>query len=452
MKNKIVVIDDENSVNYALKRIFQEEGYDVETFSSIPDLSDIKDADLLILDIRLKNQSGIDFLKTIKNSDLKTLPVIIITAYATPENFMDATFYGAFEIIKKPFTKDEMLNLVNKVFNSKVNDYKEYKDTVSVNFIANSEKMLDVFKMVGVAASSDVPVLITGETGTGKDVISRIIHEKSHRSKGPFVALNCSAIPFELFESELFGAKKGSFSGSVKDITGKVELADGGTLFLDEIGDLPYRLQSKLLRFLENGTFYKIGETTEKKVNVRVICATNRNLQDMITKNTFREDLFYRISNLTMYLPPLRERKGDIESLMMYFLRLANEEFNTNVYGFTKEAIREAQNYPWRGNIRELKNVVFKRVLETKYGYINSLNLHYTVEKCDLLEESIKQFIYSVHEEELKGIIENLEIKIIKILLEKYENNKTKVANILGISRNTLKTKMKTEYNESKNS
>lgn len=436
-KGRILLIEDDPQARYALRRVLESEGFEVDERDRPVETDKIKDYDLLILDLKLENESGLDYLTRLKEEG-KSIPVVVITAYASPENIITASRYGAIDILKKPFDRDQLLELVYRVV--KREEKRELKTFGSI--IGQSEKMLEVFKKIGLAASNDLNVLLLGETGTGKDLVAKVIHENSPRRDKPFVAINCSAIPENLLEAELFGYRKGAFTGAIKDTPGKIEAAEGGTLFLDEIGDLPLPLQAKLLRFLEDRTFYRIGEEKERKADVRVIAATNRNLSYMIDEGRFREDLYYRLAQILIELPPLRERKEDIPLLMEHFLRKANEEFGTNVQGFSKEALKEALSYRWKGNIRELKNVVYKNVLETKEGVVKKLSLS-GKEGRKSFEEWAEECINNLSEEELKGVLDKFEKVFIKKLLERYQGNRSKVARLLGISRNTLRSKLR---------
>ncbi len=435
----ILLIEDERNVRYALKRVLQEAGFSVIDVEDPKDVSDLKDFNLLILDLKLKTTSGIDFLKDLRERGIN-LPVIVITAYANPENIISASRYGVIDILKKPFSKEELLELVNRLMKEETPALKVEVDPQRV-IVGESERMMEVFKKVGLAAATDMNVLLTGETGVGKDLLARIIHENSARKDHPFVAINCSAIPENLLEAELFGYRKGAFTGALRDTKGKIEAAEGGTLFLDEIGDMPYSLQSKILRFLETRSFYRLGDDRERKANVRIIAATNRDLSRMIGEGKFREDLYYRLSQIVIEVPPLRERREDIPKLIEFFINKANEEFGTEVRGVTEGALKEAMDYEWKGNVRELKNVVYKAVLETKSGYIESLNLSGPGKED--LEGLITRCVEITPEEDLKSLVLRVERKVLEHLMTKYRGNKSRVAQILGMSRNTLKTKLK---------
>ncbi len=436
---KILLLEDERNVRYAVKRVLEEAGFSVKDIENPHEIDNLTSYSLLILDIKLKNTSGIDFLRTLREKGF-SIPVVVITAYANPENIISASRYGAIDILKKPFGKEELLGLVRQVLKEEEPSAKKPEVLAGGSIIGDAPSMMEVFKKVGAAASSDMTVLLVGETGVGKDFMAKVIHENSLRKDAPFVAINCSAIPETLFEAELFGCKKGAFTGAIKDVKGKVEIAEGGTLFLDEIGDIPYPLQSKLLRFLEDKSFYRLGDDEERKADVRIIAATNRDLQSLVEKGKFREDLYYRLSQLTISIPPLRERKEDIPKLINFFIKKANDEFGTQVRGVSKSALEEALNYTWKGNIRELKNTVYKRVLEVKEGYIE--NLQVPKESIKNINPLVRELLEALPEGEIKRFLPEMERELLSFLMERYGGNKSKIAELLNISRNTLRVKL----------
>jgi len=439
VQRNILLIEDDQDARYALKRILEREGFSVKAFEEPSEVEDIGNYELLILDLKLKNTSGVDFLRSIREKG-ENIPVIVITAYANPENIISVSRYGAIDILKKPFDKEELLELVDRILQRDVEEDIPQVETGG-RIIGESKKMIEVFKKIGLAASTDMNTLLIGETGVGKDLMARIIHENSARKEAPFIVINCSAIPENLLEAELFGYRKGAFTGAIKDTKGKIESAEGGTLFLDEIGDMSLPLQSKLLRFLENRSFYRLGDEKERKANVRVIAATNRDLQKMVEEGVFRKDLYYRLSQIVIEIPPLRERKEDIPKLIEFFIKKANEEFGTKVKGVSSKVLEKALNYEWKGNIRELKNVIYKAVLEAKEGYIDRLEVIESKKEKNI-NDLILECIENTPEEELKGLLLTFEKKLIEHLMQKYGGNKSKVAQILGISRNTLRIKL----------
>ena len=435
MKN-ILLVEDERDVRYALRRVLERAGFSVVDVEGPEQIENLDGFNLIILDLKLKNTSGIDFLKEMKESGVN-LPVVVITAYANAENIISASRYGAVDILKKPFDGEELLEVIDRILGEAEPERPEDIDGV---IVGESEGMLEVFKKVGLAASTNMNVLLIGETGVGKDLLARIIHENSHRKEGPFVVINCSAIPENLLEAELFGYKKGAFTGAVRDTKGKIELAEGGTLFLDEIGDLPFPLQAKLLRFLEDRTFYRLGDDRERRADVRVIAATNRDLKKLIGEGKFREDLYYRLSQIVIDIPPLRERKKDIPKLIDFFINKANTEFGTKVTGIEEEALEEALSYDWRGNVRELKNAVYKAVLETKKGRIR--NLRPLNEEVKDVYELIDMCLQKLPESEYASFLRKVERRFIEFLMDRCGGNKSQVAKLLGISRNTLRSKL----------
>ncbi len=300
-----------------------------------------------------------------------------------------------------------------------------------VEFIGSCDSMKKVFDLIRKYAPTDYPVLILGETGTGKELTARAIHERSHRKKGPFVAINCAAIPKELLEAELFGYEKGAFTGAERRKVGKVELADGGTLFLDEVGELPIELQAKLLRFLEDLSFERVGGTKGIKADVRVIAATNKNLKELVEQGLFREDLYYRLKVLTISLPPLRDREDDVIIMAKYFLEKFSKEQGKEILGFTDDASELIRNYSWPGNVRELINVLRKAVVLTDKKYIDAGDLDIDADKVS--KEIAGKGIFN-----LKEHIEKLEQELIEKAYRITGGNVSKMASMLGVSRPTV--------------
>ncbi len=303
------------------------------------------------------------------------------------------------------------------------------ESTISANMemIGTNEKMKEVFNLIRKYAATDYPVLIIGETGTGKELTAKAIHQKSNRANKPFVVVNCASIPSELLEAELFGYEKGAFTGADKRKPGRIELADGGTLFLDEIGDMPYNLQAKLLRFLQEYTFERLGGTETLTANVRIIAATNVNLKKAIEEGKFREDLYYRLSVLTIELPPLRERGEDVVIMAKYFVDRYSKEIGKNIKGLTKDAIELIRTYPWPGNVRELINVIRKAVVLTDKEYIDAEDLDIKVDQSEV--ENISNVL------DIRKHTERLEKKLLKEAFIRTRGNITKMAKLLGISR-----------------
>ncbi|GBC88239.1 Nitrogen regulation protein NR(I) [bacterium HR13] len=442
MNKGILVIDDDYGALYSIKRVLSQKGFLVYTLPSSEGMEEyLEFIDLIIMDIRLSDESGIDVVESLRKRGVN-VPVIFITAYTDAENIVRALKLGAVDVLRKPFSTEDIYRATLKALESSASIKSSYEEEYKV--VGVSKAMFEVFKQVGVASTNSLNVLITGETGVGKDLVAKLIHANSNR-KGSFVHINCPSIPWDLLEVELFGCVKGAFTGATYDRKGKAELAEGGTLFLDEIGDMPYKLQAKLLNFVEKKSFYPVGSSKERTVDVRLIFATNRNLKALVEEGKFREDLYFRISQIEIHIPPIRERKEDIKPLVEHFVCMANKELGLNITGISKSALEKAIKYHWPGNVRELKNAVYKAALSTKAGVIEDLELGIEEKTAKelILSNMLELYLSSKKEEELSTALEELEVALIKKLLEKYGGNKSKVAQLLGISRNTLNAKIK---------
>lgn len=366
--NKLVfIVDDEQAISKLLTYWVRDKWkYDIEVFSNGEDLLRRLNAkpDLVLLDIMLPGMDGIEVLKRIKQID-ENLPVIMLSAQGSIEVAVDALKFGAFDYFPKPIDiqrlepsiKNAIKNydLTKELENLKENVKKEYSFD---NIISSDGKMQDVFKLVSKVLNNDITVLIHGESGTGKELIARAIHYNGKRKDKPFIVVNCASIPRELLESELFGHEKGSFTGAHQRKLGKFELANGGTIFLDEVGELEMLLQAKLLRVIQEKEFERVGGTELIKTDVRIISATNRDLKLAVEKKEFREDLFYRLNSFPIYIPPLRQRRGDILVLTQHFLDNFNRKLDKNIKGFSKKALKLVYEYNWPGNIREMENTI----------------------------------------------------------------------------------------------
>jgi DNA-binding NtrC family response regulator len=437
---RVVVVDDDFGVLHSIKRVLSSKGFEVVALQSSEGLEEyLPESDLLLMDIRLEGERGTEVMEKLRAKGFN-IPVIFITAYADADAVVSASRLGAVDVLRKPFSSQELLQVVKNALEFVPKLEPSYSKELKV--VGSSRAMFEVFKKVGLACQNELNVLITGETGVGKEVVAKLIHENSLRRKGPFVILHCPAIPWDLFEAELFGYMKGAFTGALVDKKGKAKLAEGGTLFLDEIGDVPYKLQAKLLAFVERKSFFPLGSSKEEKADVRLIFATNRDLKKMVEEGKFREDLYHRISQLEIQVPPLRERKEDIKPLVEYFTALANAELGTGVEGVEEQALRRLMDYSFPGNVRELKNLVYKAVLETRFGKIKDFALH-EEKSTSSFEKALEFLLDAVPEEELPNLLERVELYLIKKLLERYSGNKSKVASLLGISRNTLESRLK---------
>ncbi len=371
MKSRILVVDDEESIREFLEIMLKKEGYEVTTAEDglrAKDILSKKTFDMVISDMQMPNVTGIELLKFVKESYPEVV-FMMITAFGTTETAVDAMKMGAYDYVTKPFKIDEVrLNISNalrsKNLETEVRVLKKelVKEYSFQNMIGNSAAMHTIFDLVKRVSQAPTNVLITGESGTGKEVVAKAIHYNGPLKDRPFVTINCGAIPENLMESEMFGHKKGSFTGAITDKSGLFEVADGGTLFLDEVGELPVSIQVKLLRAIQERVIRRVGATDDMKVDVRIIAATNRNLEDMVAKGTFRQDLFYRLNVIGIRTPSLRERSDDIPLLANFFLRKYNEKLNKAISMISTEAMEILKKYNYPGNVRELENMIERTV------------------------------------------------------------------------------------------
>lgn len=365
--DKILVIDDEADVQYSFRRIFGSPEVTIEGADSGEDglrvIPNYK-PDLVIMDVRMGGMTGLETLAKIRAHDAK-LPVIMMTAYGTTQTAIEAMKLGAYDYLLKPFDIPKLKEVVAKALEAsramkQVVSYEPLLESedYDLGIVGRSAPMQEVFKLIGQLAMSNATALITGESGTGKELVARAIYSHSTRNDKPFLAINCAAIPENLLESELFGHEKGSFTGANTQRIGKFEQCDGGTIFLDEIGDMTLPTQTKILRVLQNGTLERVGGSAPVKVDVRVIAATNKDLETAVAAKEFREDLFYRLNVVRVLMPALREREGDIRLLVNYFLKFFAERLNKTVNSVQLEASQALEAYSWPGNVRELENVI----------------------------------------------------------------------------------------------
>jgi two-component system nitrogen regulation response regulator GlnG len=366
----ILVIDDDAEIRYSLSRVLSSRGYTVtEAPSGEQGVAIVKKGplpDLVLLDVRMSGIGGIEALQLIRSANPKQL-VILMTAFGTAQTAIEAMKYGAFDYMMKPFDPQKVLALTEAALKTRADLHavSDYKPTINADdyregIVGSSAVMQDVFKIIGQVTASDVTVMITGESGTGKELVARSIWKHSHRSNKPFIAVNCAAIPDNLIESELFGHEKGSFTGATGQRLGKFELCDGGTIFLDEIGDMALATQTKILRVLQAGEIQRVGGTETIKVDVRVIGATNKDLEEMVKAKTFREDLYYRLNVVRIRMPPLRERNDDIPQIVDFCLQNLVKQRKARVSKVSPEAMSMLVRHSWPGNVRELENVVYR--------------------------------------------------------------------------------------------
>lgn len=460
---KVLIADDDESVLWVLDEFFGDKGITpLKASDGVEAARLIKESAvrLALLDINMPGKDGLEILREVTKTD-NSPAVIIMTAESTMENTLEAMKQGAFDYISKPFDLTELEIAVDRALeNVKLKEkltnvterLKERLASETV-FVGRSRAVQSVFKNVGKVAPKDVTVLILGESGTGKELLAKLIHMNSPRADGPFVAVNSAAVPSELMESEIFGFEKGSFTGAVESKKGKFELADGGTLFLDEVGDMSPDLQAKLLRVIQEREFYKLGGKAPSKVDVRIVAATNQDLEKAVAEKRFREDLWFRLNGVMLTLPPLRGRKGDIAILAEHFLEKFCREFETGPKRLSEKAAKEMEGYHWPGNIRELENVLRRAVLFAPGVVISpeDLGLPETSRKKESLEEIITNKLkpviektdHAVKHDLYSFIMPFMERPLIRLVLEKTKGNQVKAAEILGINRNTLRKKIK---------
>lgn len=437
-KGKILIVEDERSMREVLKILLEGEGYEVMTaadgLEGIAHLD--KDIfDLVVTDVKMPKVDGFEVLKRIKDISPDTI-VIMITAFGSKESGIEAMKLGAYDYISKPFNIDEIRLIVKKAIEKKREhvELSLLRQKVDVtygleNIIGQSSKMQELFRVIPRIAQSNSNVLITGESGSGKELVAHAMHNLSHRKEKNFVTINCAAFPEGLLESELFGHMKGAFTGAMYNKQGLFEIADGGSVFLDEIAEMPTSLQAKLLRVLENGTFRRIGGTTDIKVDVRVISATNKDLDEEITTGRFREDLYYRLNVVPIVMPPLRERKEDIPLLINHFLSKTADSPKK----ITPEAMKLLIDYSWKGNVRELENVIERIALLTEREEIAPANLPPEIRAQN---RSDMKSITELTEEgiDLEQLIVDLEKDYLLKALEKTDGVKTEAAKLLRLS------------------
>jgi len=447
----ILVAEDKESFREYIKEVLKTGGFnvfDTENGKEVMGLFESKDIDLVLLDLRLPGKDGIAISREIKKID-STVPIIIITAYGTVDNAVAAMKLGVYDFIEKPVDPDRLLHLVNRASREQqlLRENIILKEELSKRYgfsriIGKSKELKEVAILAQKVARGDTTVLITGESGTGKEVFARAIHSMSPRKDNPFIAINCAAIPSELFENELFGSEKGAFTGAVKRKIGMVELADNSTLFLDEVGNIPLALQSKFLRFLQEKTFVRLGGEELHKVDVRVIAATNKELQREVKNRHFREDLYYRVSVFPIKLPPLRKRKDDILLLAEHFINKFTAELRKRKMRFEPKTKKILQNYRWPGNIRELQNIIERAVILTEGDTIHpeDIGIKESLEGIESEIEITDKMSLKEASRIGKGIAEK---KLISSILLRTGGNKSKAAKILGMSYKTLLERIK---------
>ncbi|RMD90120.1 MAG: sigma-54-dependent Fis family transcriptional regulator [Calditrichaeota bacterium] len=451
-KNKILVVDDELPILKVMEANLKREGYEVHTASDgLIALEKIKcgDYDTIIVDHLMPGLNGLDLMAKIKELGMD-IPVIVVTAYGTIEQAVKAMKMGAVNYLTKPINYDELILVVHNAIQQKClrDEVKRLRREVTSkygfeNIIGKNEKMQAIFNLIRDVADTDATVLIRGETGTGKELIAKALHFNSPRKNRAFVRVSCAALTETLLESELFGHEKGAFTGALKTRIGRFEQADGGTIFLDEVGDIPLSTQAKLLRVIQEREFERVGGNVTIKVDVRIISATNRDLEKAVTNGEFREDLFYRLNVIPIEVPPLRERIDDIPLLAFHFLKMYAERFKKDVHDISQEAIELLINQDWPGNIRELENVMERAVILEKSNKITPDTISICIKRT--ADSSYRYFINeNIPFNQLKAqLVDKFEREYITKLLEKHKGNITLSARDAGMHYKNFCEKMK---------
>ena len=450
MERRVLIIDDEENIRKYLGYALKKDGYDVAAAQFGKEglrLITQQHFDVVILDLNLPDITGLEVLEAINEIDVDTV-VILITAYGDIESAVRAIKLGAFDYLTKPFEVDDIKHVIKKALmvlglEGRIQALERQVDrSFYGELITRSTKMADILSFIDHVAVTQATVMIYGETGTGKELIASLIHKRSKRVSKPFITIDCTSIPENLLESELFGHEKGAFTGAIKLKRGLFELASGGTVFLDEIGELPIMLQSKLLRVLDSRTFRRVGGEVYLETDVRVVAATNRNLKEMVKDGRFRSDLLYRLDVLPIYLPPLRERREDIFPLIEYFIQFYNKKIGKNLTSISNDAINLMVGYNWPGNIRELKNVVEHSVITCKSAIIRKEDLILRENKIAVnqpqnigLEDNGFDPDYRSAK---KRVIEHFEINYFNNLLNKNDWNISKCAREIGMHRSSF--------------
>lgn len=468
MENILIVDDDEGLVHF-LERFFVKQGYGVHACNSGQSALEAmanEQFDLILLDYKMPGLNGLDTLREVRRSQIKT-PVIIMTAYGSTDTAIETMKLGAYDYLLKPFDRDELQRIAADAL--EVN--RLMKEVVSfpghicrpsippkgiVKIVGNHRRMQEVYKLIGQVAGKNVTILIMGESGTGKELVARAIYHHSHRKDKPFLAINCAAIPETLLESELFGYERGAFTGAERTHIGKFERCQDGTMFFDEIGDMPLSTQAKVLRVLQYGEFERLGGKENIRVNVRTIAATNKNLEKEVEQGRFREDLYWRLKVISIQLPPLRERPEDIPPLVEYFVSRFSEEYQTPIRYVADAAMQKLKSHFWPGNVRELENCIRRAVLLSLGDVILEEYLKLESDQQDLpngsqlmanidrkLDELIPDILHLSGEKTHANVIDMVEKTLIAKVLKQCGYNQVKAARMLGISRNTLRHRMK---------
>lgn len=444
---RIFVVDDERIIRVSLADELRDAGYEVYEFAHAgPALMQMKETmpDIVITDLKMPDINGIELLKKIKEIN-KDIYVVLMTAYSTVSTAVEAMKLGAFDYIEKPFDNEKLLIIIERIleFKQVKDENKQLKKKLKQDYdfssyVGNSARVDEIFDLVKIVAQKSTTVLLVGETGTGKELLTNIIHYNSNRSKKPLVKVSCAILSREIFESELFGHEKGAFTGAVSDKIGRFEMANSGTLYLDDIDDVPLDLQVKLLRALEEREIERLGGSKVIKVDIRLIASTKKDLRKMVDEGKFREDLFYRLNVFPIQLPPLRERPEDIIRLVKHFISIYSEDGEKEI---DKEALDVLKKYPFPGNVRELRNLSERLTLLSTNNKIEKNIIPYEIKF-----PGFKPTCFTFDKKTLNEILDEVEKNAITGALDKSQGNKARAADILGIPASTLKSKI-TKYN-----
>ncbi len=465
MNTTLLIVDDEKAVRYSFERMFKDDYRVLTAEDGISALNILNTSyigvDVVFLDVRMPSMSGIEVLKRIKEIT-KNIPVVVMTAFGDSDTAIESMKEGAFDYLAKPLESDQLKEIIEKALRSSRLQHEasccgeiEKLSDKAETIVGKSQAILDVCKMIGQVSSTDVPVLITGESGVGKEIVARAIYGYSNRKDKLFMAVNCAALPEGVVESELFGSEKGAFTGAEKRRIGRFEQCDKGIIFLDEIGDMSSSTQAKLLRVLQDGSFERVGSNETVKTDVRIIAASNKNLNDEVKSGRFREDLFYRLNVFSIYIKPLRERKEDIQLLSEYFILKVVRKTGKQIKGISPEAIKFLMSYRWPGNVRELENVIRRAAVVATGDVLDVSNINLSPEPYKKELKELSELIENIFDktvvtksttEPYRSIISSVEKSLVEKALRKTKGNQVKASALLGITRVTLRKKMQ-EYN-----
>ncbi|MDB4537774.1 sigma-54 dependent transcriptional regulator [Akkermansiaceae bacterium] len=458
----ILLVDDDSALAEAVQTVLESQGHQVTHFDDgglALSAAREEQFNLVLTDYRMPGMGGMELLEKLRQQN-PALPVIMMTAFSTTDRAIEATKKGAFDYLLKPFEMPELLEMVNRAIASSQVSARPVavgrEDPDKDSLIGTSRAMQMVFKEIGKVADKPIPVLIKGETGSGKELVARALYQHSNRTSKPFIAVNCAAIPDNLIESELFGHERGAFTGAIAKRIGRFEQAHGGTLFLDEIGDLPWQTQVKLLRVLQEKVIQRVGGKEDVPVDVRIISATHRDLEEMITAGAFRQDLFFRLNASMISLPPLRERPGDIPNLVSYFLTKYSREFQIETPSIHKDALAFLSEQPWPGNIRQLENIVRRSLIDSRGFTITRSTIEQTLSPTqptiptaptEGLANHVASRLISASKGELDEgafpvLSADLEEELYRQAVQLSHGNQSKIAKWLGVSRMTVRDKL----------